>query len=111
VVALAAQVSADMLFRNPYAAAELEQRNRRAKLGDADFLESAGDRKNKLISFYMDYGKLYDYYEVLKLSEKITAADVIENVKDMFNAPVSVITQGAEVDPGLLRQTWLDNFK
>ena len=111
VVALAAQVSADMMFRNPYSAAELEQRNQRAKLGDADFLESAGERKNKLIDFYLDYGQLFDYYESLELSDKITVAAVIENARDMFNARVSVITQGADVDAEALRRTWLENFK
>jgi predicted Zn-dependent peptidase len=111
VVELAAKVAADMMTRVPFSPAELEQRKRRALLGDADWLESQDSRRDKLIEFYLDYGKLYDYYDVKKMAEDITAADVVENARDMFDGEASVITQGAEVSPEKLRQIWVRNFK
>ncbi|MDR1071479.1 MAG: insulinase family protein [Rickettsiales bacterium] len=109
-VALIARTAADMMRREPFGAAELERWNKRNLLGDADWLESQNSRRNKLIDFYFDYGKLYDYYEVNGISDGITAADVVENTRDAFDGALSVITQGADCRDDL-RQVWADNFK
>jgi predicted Zn-dependent peptidase len=110
VVALLARTASDMMKREPFCAAELERYNRRSLLGDADWLESQNLRRDKLIGFYFDYGKLYDYYEVNRISDGITAADVVENTRDMFDGEPSFITQGADC-PADLRRVWFDNFK
>jgi len=111
LVKLAAGVAADMTSKNLYNEKELNEFNNRARLGNAEWIESAEKRKNTLLNFYTNYGKLYNLDETHWIANKITVADVIENTNDIFDAPISVITQGAKVDPEMLRQIWIENCR
>jgi predicted Zn-dependent peptidase len=110
-VELAAKTSADMMLRNQYNETEHEQQRQRSRLSDADWIESQTRRNDRCVDFYQDYGMLYNRDEYYKMRESITVADVIENTRDFFDGTISVITQGADVDPEKLRQIWIDNFK
>lgn len=109
-VALIAKNAFRMYSENKITADDLDKFNRRNKLGRADFLESAGSRCDKLIRFYKDYGRLYDFYEDVKLSECVTVEDVIKYSRGYFDGPVSIVTQGADFDADL-GAVWAENFK
>ena len=110
VVALMAKTLHKLITTNPITNEDLQRFNNIAKLGDADFLEISGSRSSMLGGFYRRFGKLYDFYESRKMSESITAADVIQNTREYFSGPMSIITQGAEFKDDL-QQIWIDNFK
>ena len=90
--------------------ADLDRYNRKDRLGDADWLESAGRRCDKLLSFYYSFGRVYDFYEIVRQCDAITVADVQEKTRGYFDGPISIVTQGADFD-GDLKQIWIDNFK
>ena len=79
------------------------------KFGDANWLESAERRRDKLIRFWRRYGLLYDFHADIEMRNKITVADVLENSRDIFTPPISIITQGP-VFKADLKQIWYDNF-
>lgn len=81
----------------------------RAKLGDADFLESNERRASKLVSCYFDLGILYDYNSTLGMAQSMTVEDVIRNSRGYFSGPVSIITNGADYDIDLIK-VWNENI-
>lgn len=83
---------------------------RKNKLANADFLESASRRCDRLISFYRDYERIYDFYDTIKMSENIRRDDVIKYSRGYFDGPMSIITQGADFDTDLAA-IWHENFK
>ena len=80
------------------------------RLMDADFLESAVRRRDVLIGYWVDFGKLYDYDNMVKIDKEITADEVINSATGFFDGAMSIITFGAEHNVDL-EQIWKDNFK
>lgn len=80
------------------------------QLMDADFLESAVQRGGVLIGHWVDFGKLYDYENMIKIDKEITADEVINSATGFFDGAMSIMTFGAEhnVDTAKI---WKDNFK
>lgn len=81
------------------------------KLVDADFLESATNRCDVLISHYGDFGKLYDFKQIQEFDKSITVDEVIAASNGFFAGPMSIMTFGAEYGDIDLRKIWIDNFK
>ncbi|MDR1338095.1 MAG: insulinase family protein [Rickettsiales bacterium] len=109
-VALVARTAYKVYNDNEITADDLERFNRKNKLADADWMESAGRRCDKLISFYHNHGCLYDFYDTVRMSESITRDDVIENSRGYFAGPMSIITQGVDFDSDM-KAVWEENFK
>lgn len=109
-VALIAQNAYRVYTENKINADDLDRMCRRSKLSRANFLESAGARCDKLISFYRQYGRLYDFYGINKLYDSATVDDVIKYSRGYFDGPISIITQGADFDADL-GAVWRENFK
>jgi len=80
------------------------------RFGDANWLESSTERCDHLIGFYRDYGRVYDFYEDVKMSESIRRDDVIKYSRGYFDGPMSIITFGPEFDADLAA-IWHENFK
>ena len=109
VVAVIAQTCKDIMGPKPFTQEELDRQKMVLKFGKANWLESAEQRRDKLISFWRRYGLPYDFYADLEMNAKTTVADVLENSRDAFTPPVSIITQGPEFKADLKR-IWEDNF-
>ncbi len=88
---------------------DLDRYNRKDALGDADWLESATRRCDKLISFYRDFGRIYDFAWTLQQFNNITVSDVVENSRGYFSGPMSIITQGADFEYDL-KAIWDNAF-
>ncbi|MBN1325214.1 MAG: insulinase family protein [Alphaproteobacteria bacterium] len=110
IVALCANASVEILNNKLITQEELTIDKTIRLLGNADFLESADKRSNRLLNFYRKYGKLYDFYDVVKMGQSTTLDDVYENAKDYFKNPVGILTQGPEFNIDL-KAIWEDNFK
>lgn len=110
IIALIAKNSYKIYNENAITNEDLDRFLRRNKLGDADWLESAGKRGTKLIDFYRDYKCLYDFYDTIKMSEKVNRDDVIKYSRGYFDGQMSIITQGADFDLDL-KAIWEENFK
>lgn len=80
------------------------------KLSDADFLESATHRCDALVSHWLKFARLYDFYEIQEIDKSITADDVMNASSGFFDGPMSFMTFGAEYNSDL-RKIWIDNFK
>ena len=109
-VALIAKNAYKIYTENTITDDDLDRFNRRNRLGDADWLESAGQRCDKLIGFYHDYGRVYDFYDTVQLSQSIRRDDVIKNSRGYFDGAMSIITQGADFNTDL-KSVWDENFK
>jgi len=109
-VALIAQHSCKIYNENKISDKDLERYRRINRLADADWMESAGRRCDRLISFYRDFGRVYDFFDTRRMSNSITRDDVIKNSREYFRGPVSIITQGADYTADL-KSVWEDNFK
>ena len=109
VVSLMARTVNDVYMKNHITNDYINRYNNRMKLGDADFLESNERRASKLISYYLDFGTLYDFNSVIKMSNDITAADVIRNSRGYFDGPISIISNGADYDMDLIK-VWNENI-
>ena len=81
------------------------------KLQDADFLESSKQRNEILTLDWLDFGRVYDFYEVQEFDKSITVEDVKRASKNFFDGPMSIMTFGAEYGDIDLKQIWKDNFK
>ena len=79
-------------------------------LHDADWLESATSRCDKLIDYYRNYKRIYDFYDISKLNRDVTVDDVKKYSRGYFAGPISVVTQGADFNADL-GKIWHDNFK
>lgn len=110
LVALIAHESYKTYYEQIITDEDLERYRRKNKLGDADWLESASRRNDKLIGFYCQYDQVYDFSETVKMSDSVTAADVQQNTRGYFDGPMSIITQGVDFDADL-KSIWQDNFK
>lgn len=110
VVALIAKNAYKIYTDNAITDADLIRFERKNKLGDADFLESATSRCDRLISHYRNYGRVYDFYDTVKMSESIHRDDVIKYSRGYFDGPMSIITRGADFDADL-GAVWRENFK
>lgn len=110
IVAICARVSAEILNKKQITKEEFEISAVQMKLNDADWLESAGARRDRLLGFYRQYGLLYDFYANAKERDSLTIPDVIENTQEFFSKPISILTQGPEFSTDL-KQVWMDNFK
>ncbi len=80
------------------------------RLMDADFLESAVRRCDVLIGHWVDFGKLYDYDNMIKIDKEITADEVISSATGFFDGTMSIMTFGAEHNVDT-EKIWKDNFK
>lgn len=99
------------LYSQPVVTAEIIDRFAKSnRLDNANFLESASRRCEALVDFYATHEKVYDFYDVIRLSSSVTPKDVFEYSRGMFDGPMSIITQGPNFD-GDLQQIWHDNFK
>ncbi len=110
VVALTAKTVHHVYNNCPFSDSDLERFARRNKLSQADWLESASSRCDRLISTYRDHGKIYDFYGDIKMSESIRRDDVVRYSRGYFDGPMSIITYGANFDANL-NEIWHDNFK
>ena len=109
-VALMAQNAHRVYTENKINADDLDRMCRSKKLSRADFLESAGARCDKLLSFYRRYNRLYDFYGISSLYDSATVDDVIKYSRGYFDGPISIITQGADFNANL-GAVWRENFK
>lgn len=80
------------------------------KLQFADIMESASKRCGKLMEHWHQYGAVYDLVDEMQISDKITVSDITRAAKNFFTQPVSILTQGPDVNSGL-QKIWNDNFK
>lgn len=110
IVSLCANVSAEILNKKLITQEELNINKTRRLLSDADFLESPTIRCDRLITFYRNFGKLYDYYDTVRMGQSITLEDVYENTRNYFLNPVGILTQGPEFKSDL-KSVWEENFK
>lgn len=78
-------------------------------LGDADWLDSPGDRSNILLMEYRNSAQLYDWYGACEMSKSITASDVKQHSRGFFDAPISIITDGPNYSADL-GAIWKQNF-
>lgn len=109
-IALIAKTAYRVYTENKINADDLDRMCRSRKLSRADFLESAGARCDKLISFYRRYNRLYDFYTLNKMFDSATVDDVIKYSRGYFDGPISIITQGADFNADL-GAVWRENFK
>ena len=109
-VALIAQTAYRVYNKDKITSQILERFLNIHKLSDADFLESATRRCDVLVSNWLDFGKVYDFYEMQEMDKSITVDDVISASTGFFNGPMSIMTFGAEYNSDL-RKIWIDNFK
>ncbi len=109
VVKLIAQKASEIYSAPKITEADLDRYNRKDALADADWLESATRRCDKLIAHYRDYGRIFDFYEMFKLFTQLTPSDVVKNTRGYFDGPISIITQGADFDCDL-KSVWDENF-
>lgn len=109
VVALIAENAYRIYTEQTITDADLIRLERKNKLADADFLESAGRRCDGLIGFYRDYGRVFDFYDAVKMESSIRRDDVIKYSRGYFDGPMSIITQGADFDADLAC-IWHENF-
>ncbi len=89
---------------------DLDRFFRKNRLGNADWLESATSRCDRLTGFHRNYGLLYDFYNVVEMSKSIRRDEVIENSRGYFDGDISIITQGADFEVDL-KSVWQENFK
>ncbi|MCQ2562606.1 MAG: hypothetical protein MJ158_03270, partial [Alphaproteobacteria bacterium] len=80
------------------------------QLFDADWLESSSNRCRTLVSFYYNFGKLYNHAKLKEMDDSITVDDVIEKTRGYFDGGISIITQGSNFTADL-KSIWLENFK
>lgn len=109
VVSLMAKTVNDVYTKEHITADFLRMNNKIAKLGDADFLESNEKRASRLVSRYLDLGILYDYDNIIKMSNDITPEDVIRYSRGYFDGPVSIFTNGADYNIDLMK-VWNENI-
>ena len=110
-VALIAQTAYRVYNKDKITAQILERFLNRHKLSDADFLESATHRCDVLVSNWIDYKKIYDFYQMQEYDKSISVDDVITASKGFFDGPMSIMTFGAQYGDIDLRKIWTDNFK
>ena len=89
---------------------KLKQYTCQNKLGRAEFLESNAKRCDRLMSDWIEYNVLSDVYERWKMSDSISAEDVVKYTRGYFDGPMSIITHGPKFE-GDVEQIWKDNFK
>ena len=109
-VALIAQTAYRVYNKDKITSQILERFLNIHKLSDADFLESATRRCDVLVSNWLDFRKIYDFYEMQEIDKSITVDDVISASTGFFDGPMSIMTFGAEYNSDL-RKIWIDNFK
>jgi predicted Zn-dependent peptidase len=109
IVALSAKVSSDIMSKNPPTQQEFDTGATAAKLNDADWLESATARRDRLQSFYRTHAKLFDFNENVAQRESMKLKDVIENSLGYFSKPISILSQGPEFSTDL-KKAWEKNF-
>ncbi len=99
------------LYSKPVVTADILDRFfKSGMLGDANFLESATQRCDKLVDFFCLYEKLYDFDAVVNIHKSIMPDEVFECSRGMFDGPMSILTEGVNFDADL-KQIWIDNFK
>lgn len=79
------------------------------KLGDADWLDTPQKRLDSLVNHFSKNNKLYDFFNVVKLTDSITAKDVQKYSRGFFDQPISIVTAGPAYDANLA-QIWKQNF-
>ena len=109
VVSLIAQ-NASRIYKSPAITADvLDRYGRKDKLGEADWLESATARCDKLLVYYRYNGRLYDFYDTVDMYAKITPEDTVKYSRGYFDGPMAMVTQGADFDAEL-QSIWNKNF-
>ena len=110
VVSLIAKSAHEIYNNMGITAEDLDRYNRKDKLSDANWLESSTDRCDVLISDYITYGCLYDFYSDIQQRESVTVDDVYKDSRGYFDGDMSIVTQGANYDADL-KTIWDENFK
>lgn len=110
VVELISRTAYDIYTNLDISAKDLERYQRKDKLADADWLESATRRCDTLIAEYVFYNRLYDFYEAVDLYGKITPEDVFKMSRGFYSGPMSIVTCGKDFDADL-KNIWCENFK
>ncbi len=110
VVALIAKNAYRMYTQNTITDDDLIRFEKKNQLCNADFLESVTHRCDTLLGFYRDYGRIYDFHEMVRISESISRDDVIKNSRGFFDGPMSIITRGPDFNADL-GAIWHENFK
>lgn len=109
VVGLIAKTCARVCHETPITDQWLQLHESRCQLGDADWLDSAERRATRLRQKYLNTGELYDFYGTVKIAHGLTATDVMEYTRGLFDGPISIITDGPSYD-GDLAAIWKQNF-
>lgn len=110
VVSLIAKTASKIYNENPITEKDLDIYFHKEQLLNANFLESSNMRVDTLLSHYLLYNEIFDFYKNIEMSKSITREDVINNSRGYFEGPMSIITQGADFDSNL-ESIWKNNFK
>lgn len=109
VVQLIAQNAYKIYNNLDITADDLDRYNRKDALGEADFKESATQRCDRLVGFYRHHNMLYDFDWTIQEKNKITPDDVQKYSRGFFDGPISIVTQGPELNIDL-SAIWHENF-
>lgn len=109
MVALMAQTAREVCTTKPITNEFLARFNNSCRLGDALLFESPKGRCGRLVSEYVDFGTLYDFNDIKRMSLEMTAKDIIANTQGYFDQPVSIISSGANFDADVM-EIWRKNF-
>ena len=110
VVATIAKTAYNVYTKDLPTANDLRKYINHNKLGRANFLESNSYRCDQLVSDWIRFNRLHDFYEQCRLSDSVTVKDVFKYTRGYFDGPMSIITHGPKFN-GDLRQIWKNNFK
>lgn len=109
VTELMAQTCRDV-YKNDFLTDDwLARCNRSFQLADADFLDSAENRCDKLLGEYCLTGTLDDFYKRVEMCRTMTAYDVRQLTADFWKSPISITTCGSKFDANLV-EIWNNNF-
>lgn len=106
---LMAQTARGACTTKPITDEFLSRLQNRYRLGDAMWLESPLRRRDRLMTEWYGYGTLYDYHDIVRQSNSITAADVKKYTRGYFDGPISIVSTGANFDADVM-DIWHKNF-
>ena len=110
VVSIMAKTANEIMSAKPVDITELERARIMKKFAEANFLESADDRNDRLIGFYRKFGLVYDIADYWRMIERVSPQDIAEYSRDYFSLPISVLTMGSDFDTDL-KHVWKENFQ
>lgn len=110
VVALTAKTAYDVYTTGYPKEKDLRKYMNQNKLGRANFLDANDLRCNRLVTDWLKYNRLHDFYGQCKLSDSVTVDDVKKYTRGYFDGPMSIITHGPKIDCDV-EKIWKNNFK